>query len=236
MEEAQKSEKYCPDCGKVFYSAGARCTNCGYRYRQRTCEPHVSLADRLAPYRRRILSLLVLSTLGWGGYRLWRANPNVAPAMIARLQASLLSPPATPRRQIPIALREAPPRRRREGQAVSHIRPDEPPFLVVAPSLIGLTLEEATERAESRGLELVEHRPRALKAGFEEGEVFRQSLQAGKRVPDGSIIFVRVAAWAGEPASLPSPDPQLLGDPASDILETPQEVPDELENEKEINR
>ena len=236
MEEAQKNEKYCPDCGKIFYSAGARCTNCGYRYRQRTCEPHVSLADRLAPYRRRILSLLVLSTLGWGGYRLWRENPDVVPAMIARLRASLLSPPATPRRQIPIALREAPPRRRREGQAVSHIRPDEPPSLVVAPSLIGLTLEEATERAESRGLELVEHRPRALKAGFEEGEVFRQSLAPGKRVLDGSVMFVRVAAGASEPPSSPSPDSELIGDPESDTLETPREEPDELETEKEINK
>ena len=226
MEEAQQHEKYCPDCGKVFYSAGARCSNCGYRQQERRLAPRVSLADRFYPYRRRLFALLALSTLGWILFCLWRKNPDVVTSALARLRASLQPTPHAQRRRVALAVDEAPRSRRREAPRVTYRAPGEPPVLVAVPALLGLTLEEATERAESRGLELVEHRPRRVSGGFEEGEVFKQSLSPGKRVPSGSVVFVCVAAWQGDPTPAPTPEPMPLGNPKSDVVETPVEEPE----------
>jgi ribosomal protein L37E len=226
MQEAQQHEKYCPDCGKVFYSSGTRCANCGYQRPGRTRAPYVSLADRLHPYRRRLFTLLALSALGWTTFCLYRKNPDMVTSALARLRASL-QPAPTPRPlHRPAVAREVPRTRIREIRTVVYRTPAETPALVAVPSLIGLTLEEATERVESRGLQLVEHRPRVLKAGFEEGEVFRQSLPPGKRVPQDSVIFVRVAGWAAESTPSPGPEPSPLGDPTRDSVETPQEAPE----------
>jgi PASTA domain len=225
MEEAEQHEKYCPDCGKVFYSEGTRCANCGYQQQERHHVPRVALSDRLYPHRRRLFTLLALSALGWTGFCLYRKNPDMVTVALARLQASL-QPAPTPRPlHRPTVARERSRPRIREIREVVYRTPTETPALVAVPSLIGLTLEEATERAESRGLQLVEHRLRVLKIGFEEGEVFRQSLPPGKRVATDSVIFVRVAGWAADPTPSPSPEPQFLGDPASDSVETPKEEP-----------
>jgi ribosomal protein L37E len=226
MEETTESEKFCPDCGKVFYSAGTCCANCGYQRPGRTRAPYVSLADRLHPYRRRLFTLLALSALGWTCFCLYRKNPDMVTSALARLRASL-QPAPTPRPlRRPAVAREAARPRIREIRTVVYRTPAETPTLVAVPSLIGLTLEEATEGAESRGLQIVEHRPHVLKAGFEEGEVFRQSLPPGKRVPQDSVIFVRVAGWPVDSAHSPSPEPPLPADPTSDVVETPVEEPE----------
>ena len=158
--------------------------------RARRREGRIPLSARLQPYRRLLVSCIALLSLAGGGWAVWKKNPVGVKTAVASLEKRFepaLHPDKykrskpTKSKKIATANRD----RRTSSHAVAALTPGETSERLSVPGLRKLSLEEATSLAESQGFQVRERGPRVVKAGFEEGTVFFQSVPAGKRTKPG---------------------------------------------------
>jgi PASTA domain len=240
-------ETCCPKCGRIFTQSDAKCSNCATENPNYVKPPAVPLRTRLttlwihlepcrafwARNHKVILKTTFVLALSGVLWFLHTRNPQILTttlsnlkAIVANLQKQLQPTPTKPPTRKPKTVSKRQTSHYLNQQMQQNHAPVTPLFQgfqdseekVTVPSLVGHTLGEATEIAESHNLQLVEHRPRQVKEGFFEDEVFLQSLPVGKRVKPDSVIYVRVATGQTE---------EMQGDNSSDLPDEPNDTPDE---------
>lgn len=197
--------------------------------RARHQEQRIPLSARLAPYRRSVIMVGLLSATVATAWAVWERNPVQVRAAAATLSAHIQSiqkpEKASKKSAKGTTTKKQSPTQKSPARVASAQIPATTPTTRI-PSLRRLSYEDAVALAESKGLTVVEKGPRVVKPGFEEGTVFHQSLPAGKRANPGARIAVRVAAWPTE--KVPTEEASTSAeegftDPNSDSLETVKE-------------
>jgi class 3 adenylate cyclase len=163
-----------------------------------------TLIDRLRPFRRAITTALIVGGLGAGAFYYYDTHTPAVQAFIHAIQERLQPRSAEAR---PNPTRSKPtPSRPTKGKGNNPVLSPVPVDRVDVPRLTSAFLDTATSIADSRGLILRERGVRTYQKDVPEGMVYQQAPAPGTRVPEGSVVVVRVSA--GPPDFVPEPTPE----------------------------
>ncbi|MDX1933829.1 MAG: PASTA domain-containing protein [Capsulimonadales bacterium] len=146
------------------------------------------------------------------------AKPEKKPAKPSGSAVAKKSSPTNDREARPVQASVTPDI---ENVASPRLRNDAPPETVTIPSFLGMTLEEAQELADERGLRLVRSQRSGYTTEVSEGQIYEQSDAAGRRMRVGKTIYVRVSKGEA-PETIATPDPEVGSKEDETIAKTPE--------------